>query len=201
MNRLTSMAFAALVLAVGGAWLKLRAPEQAPPPASRPPVPAPASLVRVKAPPAPVQHSNELVAPPPVAPIAVTPAHAVADAGAGAYDDAHLYRRESVADRLPPTAQGVLVAFDAARPAVATCLENARRQNPALTSLMSLEVRIAAQDDGTAAVEEVRLPSSNDPSLSFRGCLVAALADHRFDVPDGGSTRLSLPINLASRAP
>jgi hypothetical protein len=118
-----------------------------------------------------------------------------------AYDDSHLYRRETRLAALEPNAAGVLVAFERARSETGVCLDSARLNNPTLTSLTSVEVRIAAQDDETAAVEEVRLPSINDPSVTFRGCLVAALADARFHLPPGGVVRLTMSVELGASRP
>ncbi len=127
---------------------------------------------------------------------------AVAGTDAGLhYDDSHLYRREVPVQRLPASAQGVLTAFDRSRTATSQCLSAARRRNPTLTTLITLEVRVAAQDDGTAAIEELRLPTSNDPALDFRGCLVAALAAERFEVPSEGFVRFTLPVDLAEATP
>jgi hypothetical protein len=199
MNRWTLMAFATLFVGLGAAWLKLRGSEPRetgptqPVPAVRELAPAVASLTSTIA----------TARPPPATPADESPGQATtaADGGTGAYDDAHLYRHEGAPERFPPTAQGVLLAFERVRPAAFRCLEAARTTNPALTNLLTVEVRIAAQDDGAAAIEELRLPSSNDPALAFRGCLVQALLDQRFTVPEGGFTRIALPLDLSQRTP
>lgn len=197
MNRWTTMAFAALVVALGGAWLKLRVSE----PVAADAEPAPSAPVRVAAlgaarPPTTTTDASPSSTPAPTAAVEASP-RGRASTDAGAYDDAYLYRGDAAPERLPPTAQGVLEAFARSKEQTASCLSSARGTNAALTSLQTVEVRLAAQDDGSAAIEEVRLPTSNDPALAFRGCLVAALAAQRFEVPAEGFVRLTLPVELA----
>jgi hypothetical protein len=196
LKRWLSLAFATSLLALAGAWSWQRTDAVSGDVAS----PAPSPVVTL----APTDVLSAVESVPPQAPAVVleaaaggAPSAASEPADAGAYDDAHLYRVTVGPERLPATAQGVLEAFGRVRQATGACLSTARRENAALTSLQSLEVRISAQDDGSAAVEEVRLPTSNDPALDFRGCLVAALVEQRFERPPEGSVRLTLPIELS----
>jgi hypothetical protein len=198
MNRWTVTALTALGLGLGGAFFagRLAAPlvEDGPAPSA-----PQAEALAPSEPPAVLPASRPTAQPMPEQP--PTPS-AVAGTDAGLhYDDSHLYRHEVPTQRLPASAQGVLTAFDRSRTATSQCLSAARRRNPTLTALITLEVRIAAQDDGTAAIEELRMPTSNDPALEFRGCLVAALADERFDVPPEGFARITLPVDLAEATP
>jgi hypothetical protein len=198
MNRWTFMAFATLFVGLGAAWFKLRRPAgettgpAAPVPSTRALMPEAAGTTStiVKALPPPITVEER--------PPALTGGP---DGGTGAYDDAHLYRHDGAPERFPPTAQGLLMAFERVRPSTSRCLEDARKTNPSLTSLLSVEVRIAVQEGEVAAVEELRLPSSNDPALAFRGCLVHALVDQRFTVPEGGFVRVTLPVDLSQRTP
>lgn len=197
MNRPIAMALAA-VLAAGAAWLVLRDPE--PVPVSTDPSPVVPAVIAAALPDesAPLLVESEPAPAPPSLPtVAAAQATAQASSDAGAYDDSPLYRVETSTAALPPTPQGLLEAFARTRPATGACLEQARSTNGSLTRLQTLEVRVAAQEDGTAAIEEIRLPASNDPALAFRGCLVAALAAERFELPAQGFVRLTLPVELA----
>jgi hypothetical protein len=199
MNRWTVTAVAALAVGLGGAFLTERSPALS----SVDDVPLPVQQAQVDRrvnQPAPTESPAPVVSPVSPEPVA-PPAAAPQVAGNGAYDDAPLYRREPTAGRLPASIPGVLTAFERSRTSTSHCLKAARATNPFFTPLVSLDVRLAQQDEGTAAVEEVRLPSSNDPALEFRGCLVAALGDQRFEVPPGGFVRFSLPIDLSESSP
>jgi hypothetical protein len=189
----------ALAVGLGGAFFAERPPAPSVEPVVEPMAQLPAQR------PAPVEPLSAMTPSPSAAPALaedLPPPSVVAGGNAPLhYDDSHLYRREAPAQRLPASVQGVLTAFDRSRAATSQCLSAARRKNPTLTNLMTLDVRVAAQGDGTAAIEELRLPTSNDPALDFRGCLVAALADERFDVPSEGFVRLTLPLELAEPTP
>lgn len=198
MKRWTVTAVVALAVGLGGAFLAERSPEQSsvdvPLPLERTTEERPSSHPLTGSPPAPAPSPRAAEPPAP-------PAAAAQPAGHGAYDDAPLYRREPAQERLPASIPGVLTAFERSRASTSRCLKAARVTNPSFTSLVSLDLRLAQQDDGTAAIEEVRLPSSNDPALEFRGCLVAALGDQRFDVPRDGFVRFALPIDLSEPSP
>lgn len=193
MNRWTAIALALLAVALAGVWLKLRTSERTSSTAVSPAPEIPSAPPAVS--PRPAGGDVEVV----VQPIVL--GSPPSDAGTGAYDDAHLYRHGGSPQRFPSTPQGVLWAFERSRDVAAGCFESARQSNPALTSLVTVEVRIAAQDDGSAAIEEVRLPDSNDPALAFRGCLVAALVDQRFELPEAGFVRHTLAVDLSRSSP
>jgi len=198
MNRWTLMAFATLLLGLLGAYLNLRASEVPFESAMTPTLQQ--TAFTLADPPTPMASPATDVVPPVFADASQAAAPA-SDAGSGAYDDGSVYQHSGNPERFPSTPQGVLSAFEGARGATSRCLDEARSTNPTLTTLLTLDVRIASQGDGSAAIEELRLPTSNDPALAFRGCLVSALVDQRFDVPEGGFVRLTLPVELSQKAP